>query len=338
VAYLVKAPRVGRSQGAVIFWGLVSAFFASAFCYYYIKNRTNEEDARKYNEQVTILQGERDSLSSERDKMEAATSDADKQLRARADFLQEKETKLAEEQSEIESMGAPGGQSQPGQSQAAGVKRFDETARKLVAGTPGADVVVRGGRPVLRLPSSIFFAAGDAQLLPGGKTILNQAAGALGGQGARFELRVETFSDSGSESAAKSEAKTPARTNYEFTAKKDDADATGQGAPEAVPAANAKPPRYANAWELTAARAAAIARYLRDQGTLPFQNVLVMARGDSQSGTGGSKAHDRRVEITLAPLPVPFHASETAKSGRAKPSATPSLAPPPDPPVGDAAP
>jgi flagellar motor protein MotB len=337
VAYLVKAPRVGRSQGAVIFWGLVSAFFASAFCYYYIKNRTNEEDARKYDEQVTILQGERDSLNSERDKMEAATSDTDKQLRARADFLQEKETKLAEEQSEIESMGAGGGQTQQSQSQAAGVKRFDETARKLVAGTPGADVVVRGGRPVLRLPSSIFFAAGDAQLLPGGKTILNQAAGAIDGQAARFELRVENFSDSGSESA-KNEAKAPAKTKYEFTAKKDDADATGQGVADAGTVANAKPSRYANAWELTAARAAAIAHYLRDQGTLPFQNVIVEGRGDSQSGTSGSKAHDRRVEITLAPVPAPYRASETAKGAHAKSSATPSLAPPPDAPADQPAP
>jgi hypothetical protein len=93
VAYLVKAPRVGRSQGAVIFWGLVSAFFASAFCYYYLKNRTNEESARQAIEQMTTLQDQKDVLSSERDKIEAANSDTQKQLQARQDFLQDKETK-----------------------------------------------------------------------------------------------------------------------------------------------------------------------------------------------------------------------------------------------------
>jgi flagellar motor protein MotB len=298
VAYLVKAPRVGKSQGAVIFWGLVSAFFASAFCYYYVKNRTNEETARQAIEQVSTLQDQKDSLSSERDKIEAATSDAEKQLRAREDFLQEKETKLAEEESEIESTAAPGSGQSQSQAQAAGVKHFDETVRKLVAATPGTDVVVRGGRPVIRLPNSTFFAPGDAQLLPGGKSILNQTAQAISGQETRFELRVETFSDSGSESA------------------KNDANA---------PATPGTKPSYANAWDLTAARAEAIARYLHDQETLPFQNVIVLARGDSQAGASGSnenRAHDRRVEITLTPVPAPFHPQETVKAARAKPAAT----------------
>jgi flagellar motor protein MotB len=297
VAYLVKAPRVGKSQGAVIFWGLVSAFFASAFCYYYLKNRTNEETARYAIEQVSTLQDQKDALSSERDKVEAATSDTDKQLHAREDFLQEKETKLAEEESEIESMGAPGSGSSQSQAQAIGVKHFDAAARKLVAATPGADVVVRGGRPVIRLPNRALFAPGDAQLLPGAKTILNQAAASIGDQSMRFELRVETFADSGSESAGN--------------------DAT-------TGAAGAKPP-YANAWDLTAARAETIARYLHDQDSLPFQNLLVMARGDSQAGADGSnesREHDRRVEITLTPVPAPFHPQEAIKAARTKPATT----------------
>lgn len=303
----MKAPRVGRSQGAVIFWGLVSAFFASAFCYYYLKNRTNEEAARALNDQVMILQGERDSLSSERDKVEAATSDAQKQLRAREDFLQEKETKLAEEESEIEASSA-GGQLQQSQAQAAGVKHFDEIAHKLAAGATGSDVVPRGGRPVLRVPSSVFFAPGDARLKADGKEILRQAAQAVGGGAARFELRVETFSDSGSEGAGNG-AGTP-------SAKKDDAEATGQGAADA----GAKTPHYTSAWDLTAARAEAIARYLHDLGALPFQNVFVLGRGDTLKD---GHAHDRRVEITLSPVPPMFHAPEPAKAGHGKPDATP---------------
>jgi flagellar motor protein MotB len=307
VAYLVKAPRVGRSQGAVIFWGLVSAFFASAFCYYYLKNRTNEESARTLNDQVIVLQGERDSLSSERDKIEAATSDTEKQLQARADFLQQKETKLAEEESEIDAMGTNGHAAQS-QAQAEGVKRFDDAARQLAAGTPGADVSLLGGRPLLRLPSPVFFAAGDAHLLPGGKTILDQAAQAVGGPGARFEMRVETFSDSGSESS-------PADADNSAS-KKDAAAVTGvAGASDATTKIH-----YANAWDLTAARAAAIDRYLHDQGTLPFQDVLVMGRGDtlSASGSKDGHAHSRLVEITLAPVPAPFHAPDPAKISHGK--------------------
>ena len=312
MAYLVKAPRVGRSQGAVIFWGLVSAFFASAFCYYYLKNRTNEESARTLNDQVIVLQGERDSLSSERDKIEAATSDTEKQLQARGDFLQQKETKLAEEESELDALGTNGHAAQS-QAQAQGVKRFDDAARQLVAGTPGADVSLLGGRPLLRLPSSVFFAAGDARLLPGGKAILDQAAQAIGGPGARFEMRVETFSDSGSESTQVGAAAP--------VPKKDDADATGV----ASAADAAAKIHYATAWDLTAARAAAIDRYLHDQGMLPFQDVVVMGRGDTLSAAGGSKdghARSRLVEITLTPVPAPFRAPDTVKNSHGKNGAT----------------
>jgi outer membrane protein OmpA-like peptidoglycan-associated protein len=316
VAYLVKAPRVGRSQGAVIFWGLVSAFFASAFCYYYLKNRTNEESARQAIEQMTTLQDQKDVLSSERDKIEAVNSDAQKQLQARGDFLQDKETKLAEEEAEIDAMGN-GDRAAQSQAQADAIKRFDDIARKLSAGATGADVTTRGGRPVLRMPSSSFFAAGHAHLLPGGRNILDQAARAIGGQGARFEMRVDTFSDSGGESA-KNATSAPGPAG----------DATG------VPDANDADAKthYATAWDLTAARAEAIEHYLHDQETLPFQDVLAVGRGDSSAGDGGSgdHAHNRLVTITLAPIAAPFHAPESTKGSHAKASATPPLAPPPD--------
>jgi chemotaxis protein MotB len=305
VPYLVKAPRVGRSQGAVIFWGLVSVFFATAFCYYFLKNRTNEENSRTLRDQVMILQGERDSLSSERDKIEAASSETEKQLKTREDFLQEKETKLADEETQLESMGQQSqSRSLQNQAQAAVVKKFDDTVRKLVAKTQDADVVVRGGRPVLRVPSSIFFAPGDAKLKPEGKAMLSQIAGALSGQLDDFELRIETFTDSDGE-AGKSDAATGPKVFVDTTT------------PGQAPAAAAKtsPPPPANphegaSWSLTGIRAAAIAHFLHDQGTLPFQNVLVMGRSDFQPIVANSPeghARNRRVEITVTPLPPSFH-------------------------------
>jgi chemotaxis protein MotB len=309
VAYLVKAPRVGRSQGAVIFWGLVSAFFASAFCYYYLQNRTNEDNSRRLFDQVMVLESERESLSSERNKMEAAASDTEKQLHDREEFLQDKETKLAQEQSEIESMGTQTQtQSQLSAAQAAGVKKFDDAVRKIVAKSQDADVVLRGGRPVLRMPSSFFFAPGDTQLKPDGKSILDQVAGAAGGQPGRFELRVETFTDSDGEMTVAPGTTTP-------------------------PPANAPKPHAVDAWELTAARAAAIAHYLRDQGTLPFQDIIAVGRADFQPIVPNSQdghARNRRVEITITPTPATFHVPETtAKSSHAKTGTAPT-APPAD--------
>jgi flagellar motor protein MotB len=298
VAYLVKAPRVGRSQGAVIFWGLVSAFFASAFCYYYLENRNNEERDRTLVDQVMVLQSERDSLDSERNKMEAAASDTEKQLHDREEFLQDKETKLAQEESAIEATGTQTQtQSQLSAEQAAGVKKFDDAVRKLVAKSQDADVVLRGGRPVLRMPSSFFFDPGETQLKPEAKSILDQVAAAVGGQAGRFELRVETFTDTDGEMTVAPVPATPAP-------------------------ANAPKPHNVDAWQLTAMRAATIAHYLRDQGNLPFQDVIAVGRADFQPIVPNSQqghARNRRVEITITPLPAPFHSPEaTTKSPHAK--------------------
>lgn len=308
MAYLVKAPRVGRSQGAVIFWGLVSAFFASAFCYYYLENRNNEEKNRTLFEQVMVLQGERDSLSADRDKMQAATSTTEKQLNERQQFLQEKETKLAEEESALEAAGTQNqSQSQQSAAQAAGVKKFDDTVRKLVAKVPDADVVVRGGRPVLRMPSSVFFDPGDTQLKADGKTVLTQVAQVVGGGPARFELRVETFTDS--------DAETPG---------------PGSGPPPENPPADKK----ADSWTLTGERASAIAHFLRDASAISFQNVVAMGRGDSkpiEPNSPQGHARNRRVEITITPVPATFRAPEPAKAKSSTKGKTPSVIPAPAP-------
>jgi flagellar motor protein MotB len=162
-------------------------------------------------------------------------------------------------------------------------KKFGDTARKLVKDDT-SDVITRGGRPVLRLANAVLFAPGDATLKPEAKPLLGQIAQTLSGQADDYELRLECFTDT--------EAEIP------------------------KPAAKGDP-RYATSWDLTSARASVIARYFRDQTTLPFQNVLVIARGDSEpivTGAKESHARNRRVEITLAPVINP-------------------LAPPPDPPV-----
>ena len=315
VAYLVKAPRVGRSQGAVIFWGLVSAFFASAFCYYYLKNRTNEESARQAVEQVSTLQDQKDALTSERDKIEATTSDTQKQLQARADFLQQKETKLAEEEADLDALSA-GGHASPSQAQAGGVKRFDDAAHKIAAAHPGAEVSQLGGGPCCGCRARCFLRWATRIFSP--KAVRSWTP----------RRRPSVARVRGSKCASKRSPTTRAdRTRMPAggTAKKDDTDATGMAA---APAKT----HYANAWDLTAAQAASIERYLHDQGMLPFQNVLVMGRGDFLSGEGGGKdghAHNRLVEITLTPAPPPFHAADSARNTHGK-SGGPSLAPPPD--------
>lgn len=323
-------PRVGRSQGVLIFWGLVSVFFAAAFCYYFLENYKNEETSRKLRGEVLALQEQCDSLSAQKDKLQSGISDTDKHLKAREEFLQEKENKLAAAESRLESIERQSkAQSQQSQSQAEVVKKFDDTVRKLAKGDD-TDVVSRGGRPVLRVPSSVFFTQGDAALKPEGKTLLNQISQSISGQLDNFELRVESYTDADAEAQKTAPDATPKN--------KPDAGAkTSNGQKQEAKTPPAPPTVYATGWELTAARAAAISRFFREQGSLPFQNVLVIGRGDFQPIVPGAKDHprNRRIEITVTPMPATFHSSDLAHaaSGNDSTASANPLEPPPDPPA-----
>jgi hypothetical protein len=175
----------------------------------------------------------------------------------------------------------------------------------LVAKTQDADVVVRGGRPVLRMPSSVFFDVGSSQLKPEGKAVLSQIAQAMSGQSDSFELRVETFTDSNGETEKADAATAPDKIFVDTTpgAKKPDAKTPPVSPPT-------DKPHDGSSWLLTGTRAAAIAHYLHDQGTLPFQNVIAMGRSDYQPIVPNSPeghARNRRVEITITPVPPSFH-------------------------------
>jgi flagellar motor protein MotB len=304
---------VGRSQGAVIFWGLVSAFFATGFCYYLRENYLNETSANKYRDQVLTLQEQCDTLSSQKDKLQSSISETENELKTREEFLQDKESKLADEETRLEALGQQSlNQTQQSQSQATTVKKFNDTVRKLV-NDHDTDVVVRGGRPVLRVPDSVFFAFGEATIKPEGKALLTQITQALNGQMDNFELRVETFTDSDGETA-KAGDDSP-------TAKKDTA-AKPEDAAKPETAGKTPPAKthYASDWDLTGARAGALARFLREGTSLPFQNVVVVPRADFQPIVSSGKeghARNRRVEITVEPLPPAFHAADTTKTSTA---------------------
>lgn len=320
MAYIDSGTRVGRSQAVSIFWGLVSVFFAAAACYYFWKYHENETSANVLRDQVLTLQEQGEALNSQKNQLQANMSDSETQLKSREDFLQEKETKLAQEESQLESLGqANESGSAQSRSQAVVVKKFNDAVRKLVKDAD-TDVVVRGGRPVLRVPSSVFFAFGDATLKPEGKAMLHQIAQTLDGQLDNFELRVETFTDSEGENASGVTTTEVSLGNGTVPPAKD---GTSESTPDKTktPDTAGKSP----AWELTGKRAGVLARFIREQTSLPFQNVLVVPRADFQpiipAGTEGH-ARNRRIEITITPLPATFHsvdasdkATATEKSG-----------------------
>jgi chemotaxis protein MotB len=258
---------------------MVSVFFAAAACFYFWKSSESDLSANKYRDQVQNLQDEVDTLTAEKEKLQASMSTNASQLKTREEFLDEKEAKLAAAETRLEA-GIPKpapAPVKPPVSTATVPKKFADTIHKMDQ-VDGADVITRAGRPVLRVPNTSFFAPGDATLTPGGQALLNQIALSLADVSDSFELRIESYTDTDAESA------------------------------DVTPAKSGKP-HFANGWELTAARASAIEKYYRDQTTLTFQNVLVSARGDSQpiATTPKDVAHNRRIEISLAPIPAAFH-------------------------------
>jgi flagellar motor protein MotB len=307
VAFIDRSTRVGRSQGASIFWGVVSVCFAGAACFYYLKNHDNERVADQMRDQLLQLTEENESLNSQKENLQNSQAETESQLKTREDLVAEKETELAAEEAHLDGLGQQSEDvAQQNPSQVGVVKKFNDLIRKLGKTGP-TDVVERGGRPVLRVPNAQLFAPGDATLTPDGKALLNQIAVALNDQLDNFELRVVSYTDTDAEASSSS--------------------ATGPNS-TASPGSVAKP-HYTTSWDLTGARASTIARFYRDQTTLPFLNVLVIGRGDSEpisSNTGQNHARNQRVEITITPLPVAFHApdatSEATKSASAASSDT----------------
>ena len=295
MAFIDRSTRVGRSQGASIFWGLVSACFASAACFYFFQNQKNEASANQLHDTVRTLQEQNESIISQRDHLQESATETATQLKTREDLVAEKETELATEETRIEALGQQSqSKTAANLAQVAMVKKFNDVITKLGKGTP-PDVVERGGRPVLRVPNAQLFAPGDTALTPDGKALLGQIAQGVGDQITTFELRVVNYSDTDGDGVVGG---------------KKDADA------KPVDSADTKP-HFATSWDLTGARAAAIARYFRDQTQLPFLNVLVLGRGDSEpisSNTGANHARNQRTEITVTPLPVSFHAPEVEKA------------------------
>jgi chemotaxis protein MotB len=294
VSYFIETPRrLGRSQGATLFWGLISACFAAGACFYYYKNTENERLTDQWHDQTLQLQDRIDALQAEKEHLQAGMADQENQVKAREDLVQEKETELATEEMRVEGLGRQNATiAAQNQAQVAMVKKFNDVIKTLGGATP-PDVVERSGRPVLRVPNAQLFAAGDATLTPEGKALLNTISQAIVGQMDTFELRVVCYTDTDAEAAG--------------TVKRNPDDPHGA------------------AWTLTSARAAALSRYFRDETQLPFLNVTVSARGDAEpiaANAGEDRARNRRVEIAVTPLPVPFHAPDADKTGTGGPNET----------------
>jgi len=279
VASFDQSLRVGRTQAALLFWGLVSLCFAAGACFYFWKSSENENRANHLRDEVLNLQSACDTLTAEKQRLQAGNADEEDQLKTRESLLQQKEDQLSAEEAHLTALAQKPATppAAPPPPSTAEIKKFNDALGSLRP-NGHSEVVPRGNSQVLRIDNAIFFDSGETALKPEGKTLLNQIAQSLKGQITGVELRIETFTDRDAES--KPTPKTDANSKSQF-----------------------------NPWDLTAARAAALSRYFHDQDSLPSATLLIVPRGDSPSAAiPGKDAPDlnRCVEISLTPAPDPF--------------------------------
>jgi chemotaxis protein MotB len=103
-----------------------------------------------------------------------------------------------------------------------------------------------------------------------------------------------------------------------------------QGHTDNVPIRGVLARRYPTNWELSAARATNVVRFLQDQAGLDPKRISAAAYGEHQprvsNDTDEGRRRNRRIELLLLPLPP---ASQNTSSGAPAPVATPAASPSP---------
>ncbi len=137
----------------------------------------------------------------------------------------------------------------------------------------------------VRFVETLFFPSGSAALTKDGKQVLDSVAEALRGMSEK-QVTVEGHTDN-----------KPIGPNLKST--------------------------YATNWELSAARAVAVARYLAERAGIPAERVAVAGFGSHRPVTSNEtkegRAQNRRIEIMLSPLErkvVPLEGYEPAGEGK----------------------
>lgn len=122
------------------------------------------------------------------------------------------------------------------------------------------------GETVAVLPTDIFFESGSAELTPEGRARISEIAARLRGEFAGREIRVEGYTDS-------------------------------------MPIGPSLRPQFPTNWELSAARAAAVARVLQEQYGFEGRRIEIVGLGEyhpvASNATPEGRQQNRRVRVAV---------------------------------------
>ena len=146
---------------------------------------------------------------------------------------------------------------------------YDELVEKLKADTSQGDVNLSqaNGNLTITLGDKVLFQSGEWELQPRGRKILLQVAGILKKSDADKIIQVEGNTDN-------------------------------------IPISGSLKSRFPSNWDLSSARAAAVVRYLQEQG-VPGERLALAAYGDprpvADNASPDGRRQNRRVGISLIP-------------------------------------
>ncbi len=147
-----------------------------------------------------------------------------------------------------------------------------EKLRQALSGfASGSDItfIRRKDVPTLRIANTSLFVNGEMSLKPEAQDLLKKVATAVMPQLKDHAIRLENFTDND-------------------------------------PISGTMKAKYPSNYELSAARAAVVARFLASEGKIPADHIIVVGRGEQNpigsNDTKDGRAKNRRTEILLEPL------------------------------------
>jgi len=163
---------------------------------------------------------------------------------------------------------------------------YDELEKKMQEEIKKGEIRLSqaGGRIKVDLVDKILFPQGDSDLSAGGGDVLSRVG--------------------------------------EILANVKDKKIQVSGHTDDVPISEKLKDKYPTNWDLAAARALNVVRYLEEKAKVPGRNLVVAAYGPyepiSSNKTASGRARNRRIEIVLTPAIAPVEAEEKAPPARKK--------------------
>jgi chemotaxis protein MotB len=265
-------PVFNYTLGSHLFWGCLSLFFATAACFFFWQNCEHELLARTLRDQEATLQAENEDLRGQVNKLQARFNQINQLIKSREDKLKERESNLTSVTEKTQTIVAERLEQEKMRQTRVQIDREMREILRSFASGDDITLIDRDGFPALRISNNLLYQPNEVILKPEARVILKKLAEVIAPRLNKTAIRLESFTDN---------------------------------EPMAVLFAK----RYGSNYELSATRAASIARFLIEEAKIPAECVSIVGRGASfpiaSNSTKEGRQQNRRLELLLEPARPP---------------------------------